>query len=107
MKTKSIYEIIKESIVDNELPRYFSLPRDSKEEIMFADGAQDGIYIYHMFPEEISDEDYNTMSKALLEASNRNFDSADRLFIELSKNVSCISIIDKLHKYIWDNKEDL
>lgn len=101
-----IYELIKKAMVNGEIPRDFSL-FIKEDEVLFADGAKDGISYYHFGTSEVSDEDYNTMSKAISEASDRNFEQANKLFIELSKNVSCLSIIDKLQKHIWDNKENL
>ena len=49
-KSKSLYETISSAVVDGELPNDFSLPKntDGKNEIAWADGAMDGVGIYHM-----------------------------------------------------------
>ena len=58
---QSIYEVIKASLVDGRLPEDFSLPKDedSDQNLPFADGAMDGIYIYHMPHTPMTDEDFN------------------------------------------------
>ena len=102
----SIYQLIKKALVNGEIPRDFTIFK-KEEDIIFADGAKDGISYYHFGTSEVGEEDYKIMTDAILSASNRNFEEADKLFKELSKNASCISIKDQLQKYIWENKENL
>ena len=103
---KSIYEMINNALIDGELPRDFRLSIDN-EDLPFAPGAKDGICFYHFKPEEISDEDYEKMCMAIRQASENDFDEANKLFLELSKNNNAISNIDKLQNYIWDNTDNL
>lgn len=103
---KSIYEMINNALIDGELPRDFRLSIDD-EDLPFAPGAKDGICFYHFKPEEISNEDYEKMCMAIRQASENDFDEANKLFLELSKNNNAISNIDKLQNYIWDNTDNL
>jgi hypothetical protein len=50
MSNKSIYETIRENIVDGRLPRNFELPHEdtSPNELKFMVGAKDGIGVHHM-----------------------------------------------------------
>lgn len=106
---KSIYESIKEAIVDGQLPADFSLPdlTDGEEDVSFADGALDGITMYHMPPFEMTEENYQVMTEAIDSASNHEFGISDPLFIQLSKENRAISISDELQHYIIDNRDDL
>ena len=62
MNANSIYEIIKNSLIDGKLPEDFSLPKlHSEDEMVFVDGGLDGIYTYHMHLPEMSKEDYYTI----------------------------------------------
>ena len=102
----SIFDIISSSIVNGQLPEDFSLPKNN-DELVFADGAKDGIYLYHMQPQEINDKDYETMVEAVIAASDHNYEQADRLFLELAQNNPAIAIIDDLQDYIAKNTEFL
>ena len=106
---KSVYELIKEATVDGQLPDDFSLPalKDGEEEVSFADGALDGITMYHMPPFDMTESDYQVMTEAINAASNHEFEIADSLFIQLSKENRAISVSDKLQHYVIDNQDNL
>jgi hypothetical protein len=106
---KSIYESIKEAIVDGQLPDDFSLPdlTVGEEDVSFADGAIDGITMYHMPPFEMTEENYQVMTEAINSASNHEFEISDSLFIQLSEENRAISISGKLQHYIIDNQDNL
>ena len=54
---------IAENCVEGELPRDFSLPQKTeKGKIQFADGAMDGIAMYHMGAETLDSETINDIS---------------------------------------------
>ena len=68
----SIYQLIKKALVNGEIPRDFTIFK-KEEDIIFADGAKDGISYYHFGTSEVGEEDYKIMTDAILSASNRNF----------------------------------
>lgn len=105
MKKLSLYDQISSSLIDGGLPDDFSLPKD--DETVFADGAEDGIYLYHMNAQKMSDDDHQIMIDAIDAANDHDYDLADRLFTELSVRVSAISIIDEMQDHIWDNMDKL
>ena len=107
METKSLYELIKSSLIDGKLPEDFSLPEENDDELVYVDGAKDGIYLFHMMPEKINDDDYQLMIEAITNANNGEYLSADELFTKLVQNNQAISIIDDLQDYIWQNKDNL
>lgn len=106
---KSLYEVISSAVVDGELPQDFSLPKqsDGENEIIFADGALDGVGVYHMGHPEMSDEDKKLMSKAVKAAADGNIAKADKLFVELGEKSRALFAIDDLQSYIIDNQEKL
>ena len=106
---KSIYDIIKEALVDGKLPEDFELPKlHAEDEVIFADGALDGIMMYHMQPSEISDEDRELMIEAIKNASDHEFEIAEGLFHQLAKDNRALSIAQTLQDYIYDeHREEL
>ena len=58
---KAIIEYIREALVDGELPEDFSLPKEDEGGLVFAEGAMDGIYLYHMLPQELTKDNYGEL----------------------------------------------
>lgn len=105
--TTSLFDYISAAVVDGQLPEDFSLPKlvDGDDEIVFADGAMDGIGIYHMYPQEMEVKDYALMTKAIQAANKHNFDKADKLFTKLAETSRAISVIDELQFHVHENKK--
>lgn len=99
---QSIYEVIKASLVDGRLPEDFSLPKDedSDQNLPFADGAMDGIYIYHMPHTPMTDEDQAQMGKAMACLNRADLEGADVELKKLGKMASAIASIDEFQNYI-------
>ena len=109
MNPDSLYSIISGSLVDGELPKGFSLPNPDKDtdKIVFADGALDGIGIYHMGGSSTDEEKQTLMADCVDAVSNGNTDQADALFGELGKKASALSLIDDFQHYIADHHTEL
>jgi len=105
----SLYDYISSNIVDGRLPDDFSLSDLDKDKdfSVYADGARDGIYIYHMKHETIDNDDYELIKKAVEAMSNHEYEKADELFILLVENNMAITLISPLQHYIIDKKDDL
>ena len=69
-----LFEYISSAVVNGELPRDFSLPdlTDDKNELRWADGARDGVTMYHISIPEISKDDRTLISDAVRAASRRD-----------------------------------
>lgn len=105
---KSLYDIIAEAYKDGALPRDFSLPEEENSNgLCFADGAKDGIALYHMGAPEITDEIRAGIKNAVDAASNRDIEHAEELFRSLSEKISAIRAIDELQSFIIDNRDSL
>ena len=62
---KSIYEYISEAVVDGRLPEGFSLPRQEGEKgPALADGALEGIMLYHRAPGHELADDQTALDRA-------------------------------------------
>ncbi|MHB9305343.1 hypothetical protein ACW0S0_10815 [Fusobacterium polymorphum] len=73
-KNLSIYELIKTSIQSNgELPEDFKLPQKDPNGIPWADGAMDGVYIYHTVRKE---EDIEALKSIVFQISEGKFEEA-------------------------------
>lgn len=105
--TQSLYDIIKSAVKDSALPDSFSLPRDPSVKVPFADGAYDGIALYHMGASKMSDEAKELMIKAVQTASNGDIEAAEHLFAELGKTERAIRLIDEFQDYIIANRDSI
>lgn len=105
--TQSLYDIIKSALKDSALPDSFSLPRDPSVKVPFADGAYDGIALYHMGASKMSDEAKELMIKAVQTASNGDIEAAEHLFAELGKTERAIRLIDEFQDYIIANRDSI
>lgn len=105
----ALFEYISSAVVNGELPEDFSLPSltDDETELKWADGAHDGVTMYHMAIPEISKDDRTLISDAVRAASKRDYDLADSLFRMLGKHLQAIVVIDDLQSYIIDNQRKL
>ena len=73
-KDLSIYELIKSSIQANgELPEDFKLPPKDPNGVPWADGALDGVYIYHTVGNE---EDIEPLKSIVFQISEGKFEEA-------------------------------
>ena len=105
METKdlSIYELIKNSIQNNgELPEDFKLPPKDPNGVPWADGAMDGVYIYHTVGNE---EDIEPLKNIVFQISEGKFEEAetnlDKLdFSMVSRTNSLLSWIIQEQKQI-------
>ena len=77
---KSIYESICENIEDGLLAEDFVLPPEDKESILWAPGAMDGVYIYHMGHPDTEKSALNKMENAINSISNGDFTQGERFF---------------------------
>ena len=114
MDNKSILELIRENLrVDGTLPPEIELPEISGESqykeagLQFALGAQDGIYLFHMPHEEISDENSALLADAVWAIATDEFDKADAVFEELTKNTLAITFFDDLRDLIYKNGDNI
>ena len=104
-----LYEYIASAVVDGELPRDFSLPeleRDGQT-LNWADGALDGVTMYHIAGTETSDEERTLISDAVRAAGKRDYDLADRLLAMLGEKTRAISVIPDVQSYVIDNHSKL
>ena len=105
---RSLYENIVYSIRNGELPGDFSLSdEESGDGPRFADGAMDGITVYHMGPDSLDEAGARQMITALQHAAAGNESEADKAFAELGRTHRAISIIDELQKYIYTHTDKL
>ena len=102
-KDLSIYELIKNSIQANgELPENFILPPKDPNGVPWADGAMDGVYIYHTVGNE---EDIEPLKNIVFQISEGKFEEAetnlDKLdFSMVSRTNSLLSWIIQEQKQI-------
>lgn len=89
----------------------FAISDDFKDNesngIPFADGAYDGIAVYHMGTQGLSDETRELMINALKIASAGDKEAAERAFTELGKSQRAIHVIDPLQDYIIEHKDEI
>ena len=102
-KNLSIYELIKSSIQsDGSLPKDFSLPQEETDGISWADGAMDGVFLYHTARNEDSIE---PLKDIIFQISEGKFEEADNNLNNL--NFSMVSIKIPLLKWIFQERENI
>lgn len=105
----SLFGFIANAVVDGELPEDFTLPRLPADEgsLPWADGAEDGVYMYHVNSSEMPDDDRTLMENAVRAASEGDFEGADKLFCELGQRSRAICIINALQSYVTNHEDAL
>ncbi len=103
----SLYELIKESCIDGKLPQDFSLPQEDKGQLRFADGAMDGILMYHMTGDALAEEEKNRMQEIIRLISDGETMQADIALAEFAKKHRALSVIDDFENTIQKNSHQL
>lgn len=101
---KPIYEHIISSVVDGKLPDDFSLVEydDSDFKIRFADGAMDGMSIYHMSRPTLPDDIVQTIAKAFETACAGDYETADATLSALLAEHRAINLIDQVQQAVFE-----
>ena len=105
-KNLSIYELIKSFIQsDGSLPENFSLPQEKTDGISWADGAMDGVFLYHTARNEDSIEPLKNIlfqiSEGKFKEAQNNLDHLD--FLMVSSRTSLLNWIIQESKKINAN----
>lgn len=99
-----LYEYIKRHLKDGVLPEDFSLPKkEDDSKIRFADGAMDGMSLYHMGRPKLAEEDYQKIEELLELISAGNIEQADAALLAFSEKHCAIAVIDEFENYIINN----
>ncbi len=115
MSKKAIYEVITEyldslNIPDGEivsLGKDFRLPKEATDGMKFADGAWDGISIYHMGSLKITDEDIAEIGNAVILAASGDYSKADTAFEKVCNRIKTVNYIDELQRFIVERSREL
>ncbi len=106
MYDRPILAIIRENLdSEGRLPREFNLPKDPDDEssFLFADGAQDGIAYFHTQQGKLSDEETDLMVDALHAMAGGHVDTADELFLKLTKTRRALEFVGDLCDIVEEN----
>lgn len=107
-ENNSLYGVILSAMKHGELPEDFSLPRIGGENgIVWADGARDGVTVYHMGLSEPGEEAKTLMADAVQAAAQSNCEQADELFCKLGEKARALSMIDVLQQYVIEHIGEL
>ena len=111
--SQSLYQVICGALQkDGTLPADFSLPRpnsgaEETQTLRFADGAFDGISLYHMAPDK---RDIKSLTEILGLIGAGAYDKAAeclQLFFSMDEYISMLPLIDDLQSWIIDHKEQI
>lgn len=107
---KPIYELIKEAInEDGMLSADFSLPKeDDGNKIRFADGAMDGIMMFHSnISSDTESEEYKQIINAIELANKGERENAKKVIHEFAVKGHMLPHIDDVQNYIIEHKDEL
>ena len=102
-----ILEIIRENLQNGELPASFSLPKEDADpnRVRWADGALDGVGIYHMRAPEITEDNMKLVAEAF--STLDDYAHFTEKMKEFFGAVTPIRAIDAIQHYILEHAEDL
>lgn len=106
-ETTSLYEIIVKALDETgTLPSNFALPKEEfgAEKIAFADGAKDGVTLFHI---GAKDADASLLTKALDLASEGNMEEAHIKVKEFAMKGHMLCCVNAVRNYITTNHEKL
>ena len=106
MYDRPILAIMRENLdSEGRLPRKFILPKDPDDEssLLFADGAKDGITYFHTQPGKLSDEEADLLVDALNAMVGGHIDTADELFLKLTKTRRTLEFGRDLCDFVEEN----
>ncbi len=106
MYDRAILAIIRENIgSEGRLPREFILPKDQDDEnsLIFTDGAQDGITYFHTQPGKLNVEEADLLIDAMNAVVGGYIDTADELFLKLTKTRRTIEFAGYLSDLVEEN----
>ncbi|MBO4415506.1 MAG: hypothetical protein J5824_05930 [Lachnospiraceae bacterium] len=104
-----LFQYISENVTpEGTLPGNFSLPDEGQGNgLRFADGALDGIYIYHTQHAPLSPDELSRLGGLIALAASGRQSEAEEGFRTFTKEHHAITIIDDLQGYIADHQADL
>lgn len=106
MYDKAIYDIINENLINGELPIDFSLTAAlGEDDLGYADGAYDGITLYHIGRSDVTPESMELIDRLVHEINDDDFDAAFFTLFRFSECNSALGAIDEFEGYILDNTE--
>ena len=105
---RPLFDVIKENITDGGLPDTFSLPKEDDgdpNKIKWADGALDGVTVYHMGRQKVSDEQMKIIADAFsyLPDNKKTMAGMRGLFDKITP----LCAIDAVQDHILDNTQTL
>ena len=104
MYDKAIYDIINENLIDGELPEDFSLAAAMGEENEdYADGAFDGITLYHIGRSDVSEDSMTLIGRIFHEINEEDMDAAFYTLFRFLENNTALGSIEEFEGYILDN----
>ena len=103
--SEAILKTIVGALSGDCLPADFSLPEEEEEALglRFAAGAKDGIYFYHMAPEEPEQSVSDRLGEAIEAAASGQMEEAEALFYALTKERWAVALVDDLHQYMAEH----
>lgn len=106
MYDKAIYDIINENLIDGELPEDFSLAAAMGEENEdYADGAFDGITLYHIGRSDVSEDSMTLIDRIFHEINEEDMDAAFYTLFRFLENNTALGSIEEFEGYILDNAD--
>lgn len=105
---QSLYEYIKSHLENDALPDDFSLPQEVMQgQLRFADGALDGMTMYHMMGADLNEAEKAKMCELIRLISDGEMPQADALLEEFAGKHRALTVIDDFENAIRENRQNL
>ena len=105
---KSCYERIREAAADGALPEDFRMAKAPEGGLSFADGALDGITLYHRAPgHELSEAQKALIARAIQQISDGDFYDAEETVWQIAGEIGALDAHGDLQRCICENAQSL
>ncbi|MCR5547069.1 MAG: hypothetical protein K6F30_11420 [Lachnospiraceae bacterium] len=108
----SIFEYINKHLVDDDhLPDDFTLPKLEEKGLPWADGAKDGVFLYHVGEKDIEPDATLRIGAALSQlrpgANEETYKTIDLMLSRLGEEYGALALIDTFQTYIPMHADEL
>ena len=98
---KALYDVIREAASSGALPGDFHLPAEQNGGIAFADGALDGIALYHRAPgHTLTAEQQALIARAIDQITAGSFYEAEESIWAIGRDIGALDAFEDLRQYI-------
>ena len=107
IRKQSVLTDIMDHLLDGELPEDYSLPKEETGSVRWADGAADGVAIYHTAPPRVTMEISSLIDLAIHDASEGRYEECCDFLRKLSRDARAVNLVETVVNFILQHQQEL